>query len=203
MATTPPSALLKPTSVEPAEPAARNRAEEGSPKNKRSALRWVLPGVGALVLLAAAAGFYIVRYRRGGSLPGAAASFSRKSSPAEAKDSKPPVKVDLPLDPFVVNLADAGGHSYARIGLTLHLTAPGPGKEGAASEKQGSGTAAGDLGDMARDQIIGVLNRQQSSDLLAPDGKEQLKRAIEAAIAAKNPQVRVIEIYFTEFLVQS
>lgn len=128
--------------------------------------------------------------------PAQAGAFgaSAKSSAETAKNSTPLAVINLPLEPFVVNLADAGGHSYARIGITLHLATPA---------SAGSDATASDLRDMVRDQIIEVLNRQESADLLAPDGKEHLKQAIAAAILDRNPQFKVIDIYFTQFLVQS
>ncbi len=197
MATPASSTFLKPTSVEPANTPAANGPEKNSPK-KRAALRWILPAVGILVLLAGVAGgIYFVRHRGRRADAGMSARSSNNSSAAESKKNAAPLAaIDLPLEPFVVNLADAGGHSYARIGLTLHLATSAP-KTGTSAENE-----AGDLRDMVRDRIIGVLNGQQSADLLAPEGKEHLKQAIAAAIQAKSPQIQVIDIYFTQFLVQ-
>lgn len=131
---------------------------------------------------------------------GASALHKKKSSSDTSKPAAPPTVIDLPLEPFVVNLADAGGHSFARIGLTLHMATPAGVKNKASGEKDAT---ADNLRDMVRDQIISVLNQQQSTDLLAPNGKERLKRAIQAAIRAKDPQLHAVDIYFTEFLVQS
>jgi flagellar protein FliL len=37
---------------------------------------------------------------------------------------------------------------------------------------------------------------------LAVQGKEQLKTELKAAIAQRNPELKVTEVFFTEFLVQ-
>jgi flagellar basal body-associated protein FliL len=86
------------------------------------------------------------------------------------------VITDLPLDPLVVNLADEGGHSYARLGLTLQIANP---SARAGSESADAAGAATDMRDTLRDQIISVLHLQQSTGLLAPNGKDHLKQAIE------------------------
>lgn len=199
MATTTKPAFLNPTSVEPADPP-ENESGASSPRKGGSVLRWILLTVGVLTLLAAiVGGIYLVRRHQRATGAGASALL-KKSSSEKSKTSMPPTVIDLPLEPFVVNLAAAGGHGFARIGLTLHLATPAGTKKKASGEKDAT---ADDLRDMVRDQIINVLNRQQSADLLAPNGKERLKRAIEAGITAKNPQLQVVDIYFTEFLVQS
>ncbi|MGC1781825.1 MAG: flagellar basal body-associated FliL family protein [Acidobacteriaceae bacterium] len=209
MATPASPTFLKRTSVEPAETEETNGPEKNSPKKKApfnsGALRWILAAAGVVVLVAGIAGvLYFVRHRAHRAVAGVSAWSSKNSSAAQPKKDAPPqVTIDLPLEPFVVNLADAGGRSYARIGLTLHLSIPAAAKKSESAESGENETAANELRDMARDQIIGVLNRQQSADLLAPDGKEHLKQAITAAIQARNPHVQVIDIYFTEFLVQS
>jgi len=187
--------------VEPPEPKAESKSGAvNSAPHEKSILRWILLAVGAFLLLAGTAfGIYWMRHRRHPAQAGASAA-SAKSSAETAKNSTPLTVINLPLEPFVVNLADAGGHSYARIGITLHLVTPASAGKSASA---GSDATASDLRDMVRDQIIDVLNRQESADLLAPDGKEHLKQAIAAAILAKNPQFKVIDIYFTQFLVQS
>jgi flagellar protein FliL len=47
-----------------------------------------------------------------------------------------------------------------------------------------------------------VLGHQSSDALLAPDGKERLKAALKVAIAERNPEIKVTDVFFTEFLVQ-
>ena len=108
----------------------------------------------------------------------------------------------LALEPLLVNLADPGGNAYLRAAMTLRVAdtaekAPpkeGNGKEKADPEKG----AAAEL----RDTALTVLGGQNSRDLLEPDGKERLKRALKKAFADRNTEIRVTDLYFTEFLVQ-
>lgn len=199
MAITTTPTLLKPSAAEPAD-SPTGQPDGGSPKKRTGVLRWVLLAAGLLLLAGIGGGIYFARHHGFLSRTASTTAQSKKSVAPPSKNSVPQTTIDLPLEPFVVNLADAGGHSYARIGLSLHIAMPAPSKKDASTE---SAAAASELSDMVRDRIIGVLNRQQSADLLAPDGKENLKQAIRAAVAAKDPQIKVIDIYFTEFLVQS
>ena len=108
------------------------------------------------------------------------------------------------LEPLLVNLADAGGSSYLRVALTLRVAD--------ASDKKGSQTKDGKSKDdknasdetaaAVRDTVLTVLGRQTADGLLAADGKEHLKSALKAALAEHNADLKVMDIYFTDFLVQ-
>jgi len=199
MATTPSSSLVQPSTVEPVGSSAANPDTPLS-KKRSNVLRWVFVGCGILLLIIGgiAGGIYFAR------LHGKRDSLTHTADQAKVSATKPgratETMSELPLEPFVVNLADAGGHSYARIGLTLHLATQDTTKKKEASDADAQNT---ELRDMVRDQIISVLNAEQAADLLAPGGKDRLKQAITSAIGAKDPSVRVVNIYFTEFLVQS
>jgi flagellar FliL protein len=47
-----------------------------------------------------------------------------------------------------------------------------------------------------------VLGRQTSEGLLSVDGKERLKAELNAAMAEHNADLKVTDMFFTEFLVQ-
>ena len=108
------------------------------------------------------------------------------------------------LEPLLVNLADAGGSSYLRVALTLRVAD--------ASDKKGSQTKDGKNKDdknssdeaaaAVRDTVLTVLGRQTADGLLAADGKEHLKVALKTALAEHNADLKVMDIYFTDFLVQ-
>ena len=111
----------------------------------------------------------------------------------------PPVATkDLTLEPLLANLADADGHAYLRLGVTLHLLEAD--KKDKKEEKETKGPSPLEAG--LRDSALGVLGRQQSADLLAADGKERLKKELLNAFTAHNPEARVHEVFFTDFLVQ-
>ncbi len=108
-----------------------------------------------------------------------------------------PVKI-LPLEPLLANLADADGHAYLRLGVTLQV-ADEP-KKDKKDEKETKGPSPLEAG--LRDSVLEVLGRETSSGLLAADGKERLKRELMAKFAERNADAKVHEIFFTDFLVQ-
>ena len=109
------------------------------------------------------------------------------------------------MEPLLVNLADASGNAYLRLGITLRVAdsndKPVAGTT-QAKEAAGSTGEAKDGVAALRDTALAVLGRQTSSDLLASDGKEHLKSELRRALAERNGDVKVTDLYFTEFLVQ-
>jgi flagellar FliL protein len=109
------------------------------------------------------------------------------------------------LEPLLVNLADGGGNAYLRVGLTLRVAdVASKGNEKAKDEKGSGDSRSGKDADVAtvRDTALAVLGRQTSESLLATDGKEQLKAELKTAITEHNPELKVTDLFFTEFLVQ-
>jgi flagellar FliL protein len=103
------------------------------------------------------------------------------------------------LDPILVNLADSSGGAYLRVGVTLAV----PDKGAVKGEKDDESKAVEkETNPSVRDTVLTVLGRQTSEDLLGPDGKDRLKRELKKAIAERNAEIRVSDIFFTEFLVQ-
>ena len=105
------------------------------------------------------------------------------------------------LEPLLVNLADAGGTSYLRIALALRVL-DGNGKTGAATkEEKDSKSTSEDLAPV-RDTALTVLGSETSDELLAADGKDQLRAAMKAALAKRNPELKIQDVFLTDFLVQ-
>lgn len=102
------------------------------------------------------------------------------------------------LEPLLVNLADNSGGAYLRVALTLEVS----GLAGAKEEKSEAKVTDKDANAAVRDTVLTVLGRQVSDALLAPDGKDQLKKELKAALSERNPEIKVADIFFTEFLVQ-
>ena len=132
---------------------------------------------------------------KSGKLPLGSSAGAGAGSPAS----------DLPgqtmvLEPILVNLADEGGHAYLRLGLTLEV------EGGAAKSESGGETTAAKAPaepELAvRDTVLAVLGQQTSAWLLGPDGKEHLKIELKEALAKHNTQLKVKDIFFTDFLVQ-
>ena len=138
---------------------------------------------------------------KAGRLGGGSASTIAAAKP----ESTPPATHAVALEPMLVNLADADGHSYLRAGVTIEVEDPPKGKKAAkaAEGKEGKeGKGAADANAPLRDAVLTVLGRQQSTELLAADGKDRLRAALKTAITERSPETKVSEVYFTEFLVQ-
>lgn len=118
-----------------------------------------------------------------------------------------PVKVEaaktklVALEPLLVNLADEGGKSYLRVGMTLEIEDPPPVKGEKAKEPE-KGKPTNEHEAAERDAALGVIGRQTADGLLGADGKERLKRELKAAMAEHIHEVKVADVLFTEFLVQ-
>ena len=152
------------------------------------------------VFLLTGAIYYLAKSGRLGAVT--AASLSTSGVPKAEAGAVPPTHA-IVLEPMVVNLADDGGKAYLRLGVTLRVMDPELKKGEKAKEE--SPKEAKDIGDAdaaVRDTTLEVLGRESAEMLLAPEGKEQLKTQLKAAIAQRNPELKVTEVFFTEFLVQ-
>jgi flagellar protein FliL len=120
---------------------------------------------------------------------------------APAAIARPTVKTHaVALEPLLVNLADSSGNAYLRAAITLQVADP---IEHPKENKESETKAPSKGSDAAvRDTALAVLGHQSSDALLAPDGKERLKAALKVAIAERNPEIKVTDVFFTEFLVQ-
>ena len=136
-------------------------------------------------------GFYFLL--RSGKIP-----IHVSTSPA-AESIVPTKTRTVILEPLLVNLADSSGGAYLRAAVTLAVA-----DKGAVKEEKGDESKAveKDANASVRDTILTVLGRQTSEGLLGSDGKDRLKNELKIAIAERNPEIRVSDIFFTEFLVQ-
>lgn len=138
----------------------------------RFAYRFVLPLLLAAVLTGA----------------GACSLLSRGAS---ASDAAAPTRI-VKLDNTIVNLADTDSSAYVRLAVALSLASPEP-KDPAAEQAMQS---------IARDTILNVTGAQTSEQLLAADGKQELKQAILKGLQKRLPEAHITAVYFVDFLVQ-
>jgi flagellar FliL protein len=152
--------------------------------------------VAGVLVTAMGIGGVVYYLARTGKLP------LRSGSPAVAK-AEPVVPITthaIVVEPLLVNLADAGGASYLRLALTLRVADATTKKDGKPKEEKGKD---GDEAVAAlRDTTLTVLGRQTADGLLAVDGKERLKAELKLALARHNTDLKVTDIFFTDFLVQ-
>ena len=130
--------------------------------------------------------------------PGAEAAVAAPE--AESKSELPPSKV-VPLEPMVVNLSDAGGRAYLRASISLRMADEASPKAEKAEGKPDAAAAAGKTAAL-RDTTLSVLGAQTSDGLLGTGGVAGVKKQLRERYALDNPEVHVLDVYFTDFLVQ-
>jgi flagellar protein FliL len=151
-------------------------------------------GVGAVVAALSVSG--IVYYLASiGRLP------VRGKAAEKAETVLPIATYTMPLEPLLVNLAGSSGSSYLRIALTLKIAAANENK-GAKDKEEKSDKGAYESVPAVKDTVLSVLGQQTADELLAADGKEHLKAELKAALAKHNIDLKVTDVFFTDFLVQ-
>ncbi len=134
------------------------------------------------------------------ALPGVAAP----AAPVVAKVEAIRTKVVV-LEPLLVNLSDQGGGGYLRVVMALEVEDPLPPKDAKPKEEKPAEkgkVVVNELEVKMRDAALTVLGRATSESLLEPEGKELLKKQLKVAITEHLPEVKVVDVMFTEFLVQ-
>jgi flagellar FliL protein len=116
-----------------------------------------------------------------------------------------PVKTKMVVfEPLLVNLSDPGG-GYLRVVMALQIEDPPPPKDAKPKEEKapekGKVVVNEDEVKM-RDVSLAVMGRETSERLLSRDGKEELKSELREALSTHLPEVKVVDVLFTEFLVQ-
>lgn len=152
--------------------------------------------VAGVVVATSAVGGVLFYLLRSGKVP-----IHATVAPAAPAPAVPEKTHMVVLEPLLVNLADASGSAYLRAGLTLQVADPVEenGKKGKAEEAKPADKEANVA---VRDTALNILGRATSEQLLSPEGKEQLKKQLKAALAEHNPDIKVVDLFFTEFLVQ-
>jgi flagellar FliL protein len=122
-----------------------------------------------------------------------ATAWTLNRHPSDEANPEVKTKAVVHLESFVVNLSDPNEKAFLRIGLDL-------GVEKQPTKKEGEAIA--ELTPSVRDTVLGVLTACRADDLLTVEGKQQLKTRLLAGLKERVPELRVHDIYFTEFLVQ-
>lgn len=109
-----------------------------------------------------------------------------------AKAASTPPRQLVKLDSTVLNLADADGNTYVRLGVTVAL-APTP----VLTPDQTTLVTS-----VANDTVVSVVSALTSASLQTPAGKIALKATLKNQIQSRLPGFRVDDLYFDEFLIQ-
>jgi flagellar basal body-associated protein FliL len=154
---------------------------------KRRRLRWIGPVAGLLLLVAGgSAGFYFWRVRAASTAEAPAGETAHAAPAAHGKSSV------LTFEPFVVNLADKEGARFLRVHLRLLVE----GSEGEHLQKDEVTMLR------VRSDILELLSAQLADRLVTPEGKAEVKQAIAARATAILGETKVIDVLFSEFVVQ-
>jgi len=152
-----------------------------APKKSRKGLLIALTLI-VLVLLGGGGGAYWFLFRGAGE--------------AEAAEVEPPPPAPtgvVPLEPFVVNLADPTGSRFLRVTLSLVVA-----DEAIAHEIEEDEVVVLRV----RSAILELLAQKQASELVTPEGKTQLKKSIAEGVAHAAHEIEVADVLFSEFIVQ-
>ncbi len=171
---------------------AEEKTEEATPKKKSKLLLIIIILV---VLLAAGGGAaYFFLFKKKEAPPpqqGGAQQAAPAPAAAPAGPSVPPVKTIIDhLSTFIVNLADQSGSRYLKVTMDLSLSNEEVKKE------------IEDKMPMVRDTIITILSNKYYNDIATPAGKLTLKRELISRLNVILTKGRILDIYFTEFVVQ-
>ena len=142
--------------------AAAAEVPEIAPAPKTGKKKLILIGVVALLVLAIAGGGAAWWLKKRAHAAALAAEEEGGAKVAETKIDLTHPPTFLPLDPFVVNLADRDADRYAQIGITLELESP------AFAEQVKVFMPA------VRNAILMVIAHKSARDLLGRAGKEDL-----------------------------
>lgn len=148
-------------------------APAGDAPPKKGKKKLIIIIVAAVVLLAAIGGgaFFMMKKKADehaeGEEGGEAAAHVEKKPKKEKKKADPhALPVFVPLDPFVVNLADRETDRFAQIGITLQV------------EDAKAGDEIKAYLPAIRNNILLLLSHKTSQELLQVEGKEKLARQV-------------------------
>jgi flagellar FliL protein len=110
----------------------------------------------------------------------------------------------------IINLVDPTGHRYIRLTVVAEF-APESTEDTAAESSHGEEESAALAAfedklnsrmPVMDDTVITILSTKTYEELYTADGKEKLRAEIMAGLASKLPDLHLLSIYFTEFVVQ-
>jgi flagellar FliL protein len=109
---------------------------------------------------------------------------------AHAGQVAPKNVVNMPLEPFLVNLADKESRRYLKLKVELEVN-----NEETAKELEKSMPRI-------RDALILLLSSKTYLDLASYQGKQQLKQEIKQKVTALPDGNKISDVFFTEFVAQ-
>jgi len=144
-------------------------------------------GIAFLLLMIGTSVAFLVLW---GKMSGSESNGAALHENVKEKAMSTGVKKVFPLKTFVVNLADAGGKRYLRVGMVLELK-----DAGLTSEVEENLPHI-------RDKILMILPSKTFDDIKTFEGKMALKREIINGVNSLLKEGKISNLYFEEFVVQ-
>jgi flagellar protein FliL len=163
-------------------PVVENKAPADTPGKSRKFLILICAVV--LVIAAGGASFFVLP-----AFKGARAALGKKFASSEEK--KEVVKGTMALEPFLVNLADTEEVRFVKTTFQLGL-----------AEEMKEGSKSSVAVPAIRDSIISLLSSKKAEQILTPEGKETLRKEIKSRVNTISPEMKVLEVYIVDFVVQ-
>ena len=181
-------------------------------KAKSKKLIIIVAALAVLLVAGGAAAWLLLGKRGGGDEEEGHAPVAQAAAP-----KTPPTF--LPMENMVVNLADPGGRRFLKATITIEVppldfffpveaveATATPAAEGAAAAEDPRTAEFTTLIDNKMPIINDILNTLLTSktfdQIYTVEGKEALREEIKKEINARLPELGVIAVYFTEFVVQ-
>jgi flagellar protein FliL len=123
---------------------------------------------------------------------GAGAYYKFVRAPQKGADGKKQVvaPVFYGMNTFMVNLADPGAKRFLKVTIKLEVDSPDVTKE------------CNSLDFALRDHILTLLSSKDSDEIISPEDKLALKKQIMETVNHALHKGRVLDVYFTDFLIQ-
>lgn len=169
-------------------------AAEAKPKGKRGL---VLIVAGVVLVAAGGGGFYWWKNQQAAAAAAEEEHGKKGKSTAKAHDEeeeKEPAEASgvLSFDPFIVNLAD-GPQRYLKATVQVLVNT-----EEDMKELQENAVVTSRM----RSAILESLSQQTSEHIVTPEGKEKLKHELVEKCGEILEEGEVVDVLFTEFVVQ-
>lgn len=128
-------------------------------------------------------------------LKGAPAAAHAEEPEPEEEPARAPAKGTgiVPMEPFVVNLADPGAVRFLRVNLSLVVR-----DEEVAKEMEENAVDKARI----RSAILELLAQQHADAIVTPEGKDELKKFIAERSEHAAHELKVVDVLFSEFVIQ-
>jgi flagellar protein FliL len=151
--------------------------------------------------------FHLV-YAAAGDAPTVAVAPAVSTAPApETHTYQPGEGVMVNMSTKIINLLDPGGRKYIRVTIVVEFAPDDPTYQSMSEEEKTAYLTQFQDKLNARmpimdDTVITLLSTKTYDELYTAEGKEKLRLEIMDTLSGKLPDLQIISIYFTEFVVQ-